>query len=298
MRHFTLLQYDTMGDDLMLGLTLEGGAARSVFAAGVTDVLLEENIIADVIVGVSAGIAFATSYASGQHGRNLEIALHYMPTKKYMGLRHLLNPKNRSYYNMDYVFYDIPEHIVPFDYAALAAYPGKIYCVVTNLDTGKPEYIELPRTDHRNMYMRASCALPIMFPIFHLDGKNYMDGGITDSIPYKKAMDEGCDKNIVILTREIGYTKTTDRATAYAARKFRKYSEFSAAILHRADMYNRKVAELEELERRGKVFILRPDTTEGIARTESDPKVLRMLYDKGADLMRSRIGELRDYLAK
>ena len=125
-----------------------------------------------------------------------------------------------------------------------------------------------------------------------------VDGGITDSIPYKKAMDEGCDKNIVILTREIGYTKTTDRATAYAARKFRKYPEFSSALLHRADMYNRKVAELEELERRGKVFILRPDTTEGIARTESDPKVLRMLYDKGADLMRSRIGELRDYLAK
>ena len=282
----------------MLGLTLEGGASRSIFAAGVTDVLLEENIIADVIVGVSAGIAFATSYASRQRGRNLDIIMHYMPTKKYMGLRHLLNPKNRSYYNMDYVFYDIPEHIVPFDYDAFEAYPGKIFCVVTNIDTGKPEYVELPRTDHRNMYTRASCALPVIFPIFHLDGKNYMDGGITDSIPYKKAIESGCDKNIVILTREVGYKKTTDRATAYAAHRFRKYPEFSAALLNRANMYNTKVAELEELERRGEVFILRPDTTEGITRTESDPKVLRMLYDKGADLMRSRIGELREYLAK
>lgn len=282
----------------MLGLTLEGGAARSVFSAGVTDVLLEEKIIADVVIGVSAGIAFGSSYASGQIGRNLEIALNYMPTKQYMGIRHLINPKNRSYYNLDYVFHDIPEHVVPFDYDALAAYPGKIFCVVTDIDTAMPEYIELPRDDHDNMYMRASCALPILFPVFRLDGKNYMDGGITDSIPFGKAIAEGCDKNIVVLTREHGYVKTTDRATAYAAKRFRKYPEFSEALLRRADMYNSKVAQLEALEKEGKVFIVRPDNTEGISRTESDPKVLRMLYDKGAAQMRERMGELREYLAK
>ncbi len=282
----------------MLGLILEGGASRTVYSCGVMDVLLEENIIADVVVGVSAGAAFGTSYVSGQHGRNLEVAMKYMPDKRYSGFRHLMNPKNRSIYNLDFVFYELPEHLVPFDYEAFENYKGKFYCVLTDINTGEAMYRELPRDDHKLMYVRASCALPLLFPVFEIEGKKVMDGGIVDSIPYKKAMEEGCDKNIVILTRETGYRKTTDRATAYAARKFRKYEKFSEKLLARADMYNTKVAELEQMEREGKVFIFRPDDTKGIGRTESSPEVLKMLYDKGVNDARSRMAELKEYLAK
>ncbi|MBQ7793556.1 MAG: patatin family protein [Clostridia bacterium] len=282
----------------MLGLTLEGGASRSVYSCGVMDVLLEEDIMADVIVGVSAGAAFSLSYAARQHGRNREVALKYMPDKRYMGFKHLLNPKNRSIYNLDFVFYELPEKLLPFDYEAFEAYHGKIFGVLTDIETGEAVYRELPRDDHKCMYLRASCALPLLFPIFELDGRKYMDGGIVDSIPYKKAMEEGCDKNIVVLTREVGYKKTTDRSTAFAARRFRHYEEFSDKLLKRADMYNTKIAELEQLEKEGKVFIFRPDDTTGIARTESDPKVLEMLYNKGADDARRRMAELKEYLSK
>lgn len=282
----------------MLGLTLEGGASRSIYSCGIMDVLLEEGIIADRIVGVSAGIAFAISYASKQHGRNLEIALKYFHDKRYMGIRHLINPLNRSFYNLDFVFYELPEHLVPFDYDAFEAYPGKIFGVLTDIETGEAIYPEIPRDDHKCTYLRASCALPIMFPVFKINGHKYMDGGIVDSIPYKKVMEEGCDKNIVVLTREVGYRKTTDRGTAYAAKKFKKYKKFSERLLGRADMYNGKVAELEQLEKEGKVFIFRPDDTKGIGRTESDPKVLQMLYDKGVNDARSRMEELKEYLAK
>ncbi len=282
----------------MLGLVLEGGGSRSVYTGGVLDVLLEENIIADVVVGVSAGAAFSTSYASGQHGRNLEVAMKYMHDKRYSGFKHLLNPKNRSIYNLDFVFHELPEHLVPFDYDAFEKFPGKVYCVLTDIETGEPIYKEIPRDDHELMYIRATCALPILFPIFHLDGKKVMDGGIVDSIPYKKAMEEGCDKNIVVLTRETGYRKTTDRATLYAAKKFKKYENFSKKLYERADMYNNMVAELEKLEKEGKIFILRPDDTSGIGRTESNPEVLKKLYDKGVNDARSRMAELKEYLAK
>lgn len=280
----------------MLGLTLEGGASRTVFSCGVMDVLLEEGIKADCVVGVSAGISFGVSYASGQIGRNYRLATEFMPDKRYMGAPHLLNPKNRCFYNLDFVFYEVPEKLLPFDYEAFWAYPGKIFGVVTNIETGCAEYVEIPRDDHKNKYLRASCALPILFPIIEIDGKKYMDGGITDSIPYKKAMEEGCDKNIVILTRETGYKKTTDKSTEFAAHKFRKYEKFAEKLLSRADRYNKNVAELEQLEREGKVFVFRPDDTSGIGRTESDPEVLKGLYMKGMECARARMPELREYL--
>lgn len=282
----------------MLGLTLEGGASRSVYSCGILDVLLEESIIADCIVGVSAGISFGISYASGQHGRNLRLATEFMPDKRYMGVRHLLNRKNRSLYNLDFVFYEVPEKLLPFDYDAFAKYPGKVFGVLTDIETGEPEYVEIPRDDHQCTYLRASCALPILFPVFEINGHKYMDGGIVDSIPFRKAMDEGCDKNIIILTREAGYRKTTDRSTTIAARKFKKYEKFSEALLGRADMYNRKIAELEQLEREGKVFVFRPDNIQGIGRTESNPEVLKMLYDKGMNDARMRMTELKEYFAK
>lgn len=280
----------------MLGITMEGGASRTVFSCGVLDVLMEENIVADCFVGVSAGISFGISYLSGQHGRNYTLATEYMPKKKYMHPMHLLNPKNRSIYNLDYVFDEVPNKLLPFDYDALKRYPGKAFAVLTNVDTAEAEYHEIPRDDRKSIYLRASCALPMLFPIFTINGHRYMDGGIADSIPYKKAMAEGCDKNIVILTREASYRKRTDRATEIAARKFKKYPEFSAALMSRAERYNNANEELLKLEKEGRVFIFRPDSTEGIGRTESDAKVLASLYDKGYNQAKQRLGELKEYL--
>ena len=63
-------------------------------------------------------------------------------------------------------------------------------------------------------------------------------------------------------------------------------------------MYNRQTDELEQLEAEGKIFVFRPDTMEGIGRTESDAKVLEALYFKGVEIARSRLPELREYLNK
>lgn len=282
----------------MLGLILEGGASRTVYSCGVMDVLMKEKIIADCIVGVSAGISFGVSYASGQYGRNLRLATEFMPSKKYMGIAHLLNPKNRSLYNLDYAFYEVPERLLPFDYEAFAAYPGKVFAGVTNLDTGEAEFLPVDRSDHHTMMLRASCALPLLFPVITINGKRYMDGGISDAIPFKKALDEGCDKNIIILTRERGYIKHTDKSTELAARRFRKYKQFSEKLLTRADRYNAQTAELEAAESRREVFVFRPESTRGIERTESNPDTLRMLYDMGYADATARMNELREYLEK
>lgn len=280
----------------MLGLTLEGGASRTLFSCGVMDVLIEEGIIADYVVGVSAGISFGVSYASMQKGRNLELARKYMPDKRYSGFRHLINPKNKSIYNLDFVFHQIPENLLPFDYEAFKNFPGKVIGVLTNVETGLPEYVKIPYNDRYCTVLRASCALPILFPIIKIGENKYMDGGISDSIPFKHTINCGCDKNIVILTRPEGYLKKNDYFTLYAARKYRKYEKFSESILRRADMYNKQLSDLEQLEKDGKVFVFRPSYAGTVRRTESDPRILEALYYNGVSEAKNRIEELKKYL--
>ena len=150
-----------MNRNMKLGITMEGGASRTVFSCGVTDAFLEEDIMPDYFVGVSAGIAYGVSYLSRQKGRNLTIIQKYMNDKRYMGVRHLL--KNRNFYNIPFVFGEIPNKLESFDFEAFEAYPGKVEACVTNIHSGKAEYLEVPRKDEKFEVLVASCALPILF---------------------------------------------------------------------------------------------------------------------------------------
>ncbi len=285
---------------MKLGLVLEGGASRSLFSCGVMDALLEENIFADYIIGVSAGIAYGTSYVSRQIGRNLELSVGYMHDKRYMGARHLFNPKNRSYYNKAFAFHDIPETVVPFDYDAFAKNNENrtSIAVLTNINTGNAEYHKLPSDDwNRHIdLVWASCALPIIFQPAEIDGQLYMDGGISDPIPYKRAIDDGCDKIITVLTRERSYLKSGSGSEKLASRIYRKYPDFANTLLARHAQYNSSRKELFELSDKGEVFVITPTDTTGFSRTERRPDRLQAMFDDGYNTAKKVMPELKKYL--
>ena len=280
------------------GLIVEGGANRVYFAVGAMDLLMENNIKADYITGSSAGIANAVSYASGQIGRGLEIALNYVPSKKYLGFRHFINPKNRSLYNIDYVFKEIPEKLVPFDYDAFDRFEGEIEAAVTNVETGKVEYLPVTSEDKNWSVVLASCALPIMFPPVVINGVTYLDGGITDSIPYMHAIEKGCDKIIVILSREKSYQKAPSGGTKAASLLYRNHPEFVEALQNRYVMYNEQRKKLFELEAEGKAIVIQPDCTDGWKRTENRKEMLKIMYDKGYETAQNKLEEIKEYLIR
>ncbi len=282
---------------MKLGLVLEGGASRTVFSCGVMDVLLEESIIADMVVGTSAGIAFGVSYASMQRQRNMRLAAEFMGDKRYMGIRHLFDRNNKSYYNMQFVYDDVPNIHLPFDWNAFENFRGDVIGVCTNVKTGKAEYLPVSRTDRTLPVLRASCALPILFPFIKIDGKDYLDGGISDSIPYNYALEQGCDKVIVVLTRERGYVKHTGKSVKLAERIYRKYPELVKALDNRADNYNQQIKQLRALERDGKAFVIEPITTMGVKRTEGKADKLLPLYHHGVSVAKENINALKSYLS-
>ena len=279
---------------MKLGITMEGGASRTVFSCGVTDALLEENIMPDYFIGVSAGIAYGVSYLSKQKGRNLIIAQKYMGDKRYMGVKYLL--KSRNFYNIPFVFGEVPNKLEAFDFDTFEAFPGKVVACVTNLHTGKAEYLEVPRRSEKFEVLVASCALPVLFQPVKVGKRYYLDGGLSDSIPYQQAIKEGCDKNIVILTRERGYIKKPGHAGNISMKLYKKYPNIVEDLRTRPEKYNACMEELMEKEKSGEVFVIAPETLHGVGRTEADPDKLTKLYEEGYQQAKKQMEDLKRYL--
>lgn len=268
------------------GLVLEGGASRGYFTVGALDALIDIGFKANYLVGTSAGIANGISYVSNQRGRGLRIGLEYLNDKRYMGMRHLLNPKKRSYYNVDFVFDELPNKLIPFDSEAYDNSGCKVIAALTNLKTGKSEYHTVTSEDRKWKTVVASCALPILFQPVEIDGQLYMDGGITDSIPFQKALDEGCDKIVVIITRERSYVKEPEAALNISGFLYRKYPRFRKALEVRTDSYNNAHHRLLELEKEGRIILIAPEIdTSGWKRTEKRPEKIQEMYNIGYETL-------------
>lgn len=277
------------------GLVLEGGALRAIFSSGVCDGLLEGGVMADYVIGVSAGIAYGVSYVSKQPRRNLEVVTRYAPDKRYMGLRNLTDKDNRSYFGREFGFSTIPNELVPFDYDAFAAFPGEVEAVVTNLNTGGADYLHVPRRDREATVLQASCAMPLLFPVFEINGQPYLDGGVADAIPWRRALDK-CDKAIVVLTRPRSYRRKPDRMMKLIRKRYRDYPNFVAAMEGRAEAYNRKREALFQAEQEGRLLVVAPRSTLGVARTERDTEKLRLLWAEGYQMAVDRMEEIRYFL--
>lgn len=282
---------------MKIGLILEGGAHRTVFSCGVMDALLEANVKADYVIGSSAGITYGISYVSGQIGRNREMLRRFVRNPKYAGVRHLLNPRNRAYYNLRFLFDTIPNKLLPFDYAAYNSFEGEVLAAVTNIRTGEAEYLPVTGDDPEWKTLQATCALPLMFQPVEIGGEKYADGGVADSIPVEKAMADGCDKLIVVLTRERSYRKEEERMMNFAAkRQQKKHPLYAKAMLERHTQYNDCIDKLSALEQDGGAYIIAPADTLGVGRTDKRVDKLMALYAQGYAVAMQQMPELKQYL--
>ncbi len=278
------------------GLVLEGGALRAIFSSGVCDALLDGNVMTDYVIGVSAGIAYGVSYVSRQPRRNLEVVTRYAPDKRYMGMNNLVDKSNRSYFGLKFAYDTIPNELIPFDYDTFAAYPGEVEAVVTNLNTGKADYLPVPRQDHESLLLQATCAMPLLFPIYRINGQPYLDGGAADSIPWQRALDQGCERVVVVLTRPREYRRKPDQMIRLIRKQYQEYPKFVQAMETRAQRYNENREQLFELEREGKTLVIAPKSTLGVGRIERDTEKLRLLWAEGYQMTVERMDEIKDYL--
>lgn len=275
------------------GLVIEGGGVRGIYAAGVLDVFLELGVTFDGVIGVSAGAIHGCSYLSGQKGRSLRYYQKYCSDPRFMSLRSWLTTGDLV--GVDFCYHELPDRLDVYDHQAFESCGTPFYVTCTNVETGLAEYI--PLTDMRAQvdYLRASASLPYFSRIVEVDGKKYLDGGVADSIPLEAFMAMGHRRNVVILTRDAAYRKSPE--LGHLPRLiYRKYPAFARALENRYLVYNRTLDRIGELEREGRIFVIRPHAPLAVSRMESDPEKVGLTYAAGrADALERRTA-LLDWL--
>ena len=273
------------------GLILEGGAMRGIFSAGVMDVMMENGIRFDGIVGVSAGAAFGVNYKSGQIGRAIRYNAKYCHDKRYCGIGSLL--KTGNLFNTDFCYGEVPLKLDIFDFDAFEKDPTTFYITCTDVESGKPVYHEYTgRNDHGFDWIRASASLPLVSQIVEIDGAKLLDGGISDSIPVAYFESIGYTKNVVILTQPQNYRKEKNRMLPLIRMKYRKYPNLIKALENRHLMYNAELELIAKQEKRGELFVIRPDSPLPVKRAEKDPAKLKACYEIGRQTAEKELARL------
>lgn len=274
--------------DEQTALVLEGGGMRGVFTCGVLDCMLDHDLRFPYTIGVSAGACNGLSYMSRQRGRSRYSNIDLLEKYNYIGLRHLL--KKRNIMDFDLLFKEFPEHILPYDYEAYFSCRERYVMVTTNCLTGEANYFEEKSDKNRVIdIVRASSSLPFVCPIAYVDEVPMLDGGIVDSIPLQRAISEGYQKSVVVLTRNRGYRKES-KDIKVPSFIYRKYPKVREALSRRCAVYNEQLALVEQLEDAGQIIVIRPVKPVVVDRIERDTQKLTDLYEEGYECASALFG--------
>ncbi len=277
----------------MTGLVLEGGSFRGVFTAGVLDYLQEQNIEFPYVNGVSSGAGNAMNFLSGQVGRCLKVISHEN-ADPYYGLGQIR--ESAKYLDLDKMLtYDQPE----FDYTAFFQNEAKSEYVAVNCETGKPEYFSIENDKEKLLSVcKASCSVALVCQPVSIDGSKYLDGSIVDSIPFERALEQGCDKLVVILTRKDG-----DFPTDYSKMRLiintcykNTYPKVAEAMMVRSIEYAKQMSKLMKLQQAGKALIIRPEI-DSIGHFENKTDKIRSYYEHGRELAARDIDKIKEFIS-
>ena len=278
-----------------VGLALEGGGYRGMYTAGVLDVWMEHGITCDHMVGVSAGAAFGYNFKSRQIGRAIRYNKAYCADRRYAGVGSWL--KTGDMFNADFAYREVPIERDPIDLETYRATPMRFTAVMTDLETGKAVYHDLPYGDERDIeWIRASSAIPVATRPVKIDGREYLDGGVADSIPSAWLFEQGYDRNIVVLTQPAGYVKEPNSLMPWLRLVFRRHPAFVEALAHRHEVYNATLADLARREAAGEVFVVRPSESVKVPSLCRDPEELERIYRIGRRDAEDMLPALEAYL--
>ena len=279
-----------------VGMVLEGGSMRGIFTTGVLDVMLENNIEIDGIVAVSAGALFGINYFSKQKGRGIRYNKKYLGDKHYISTHSLLTTGNLV--NKEFAFHKVTKELDPFDNETFMKSNKDFYVTTTNIETGLPEYLKINNVYEQLEEFRASSALPFASEIIEINGKKYLDGGISDSIPLDKCISLGYDKIIIVLTQPLNFRKQPlDKTKLKMVNlKYYKYPKLIESMEQRHIKYNQTLDKIIDLENKKEIFVIRPSKKIDLDIKNPDKTKLDEVYNMGINDCNNIIDKLKEYL--
>lgn len=261
------------------GLILEGGGMKGIYTTGVLDFFLEKEVEFAECYGVSAGACAMCNYLSKQKDRGLKVNTDYVKDKNYCGIYSLVT--TGDIFGADMCYNRIPNELSPYDYEEYERYKGKAYAVITDVVTGKAVYRRVVDMHKDIVAIQASSSMPLVSNMVEIDERKYLDGGIADCIPIMHSLKSGNRKNVIIMTKENGYRREPSSLMRAIRFKYRHYPAIIHNMEHRHERYNRTLDFVEKEEKRGNVFVIRPQYPSKVGRIEKKAERLYALYRQG-----------------
>ena len=284
--------------DILKGaLCLEGGSLRGLFTAGVLDAFLDSDLYIEYVNGVSAGSMNGMNYVSTQRGRSKRINLKYLHDKRYISFRNMFT--SRQIFNFDFLFGDISNKYDPFDWDAFNDKAQRYEAVATDVITGESAYFNKDSCSDIIAAVEASSSIPVMSKMIDVDGRKYLDGGISTSIAYNRAFELGYSKVVAVLTREEGYRKKPVNKVneSICKRYFKPLPKLVDKLMTVPKRYNEMQEEMDMLANEGRLLIIRPPKKVIVQRLEKSVAKLESLYKEGYEEGMKNIENVRKFLS-
>lgn len=203
-------------DSFRLALAIEGGGNRAAYSAGMALALDEAGLTAafDDVYGTSGGALNAAWLLTGEAQR--WIRSWAWPEVAAAGVtdpRRLL--RGGPLVDLGRLVHHVYEAITPMDFAAILANPIGFHPIATDMATGESTDLAPHVVDRLSVQtaLRASACMPLLAgrPV-RLGGRTFVDGGLSEGVPFRTALEQGATHVLVLRTRR------ADQSAAPASR--------------------------------------------------------------------------------
>ncbi|MFD3448981.1 patatin family protein [Microbacteriaceae bacterium 4G12] len=278
-----------------IGLVLEGGGMKGLYTAGVLEFFMENDLYFPYVIGVSAGACMAATYLSRQKGRNKKVNTELVSDPRYISFRNFV--RKRELFGMDFLFDEVPNKIVPFDFETFLNGAEQFVVGTTDCETGEAVYYN--KREHGNdilKIIRASSSVPFIAPAVEYDQKKLLDGGITDPIPIQKAQADGYEKNVVIMTKPAGFIKDPSKLYSLAKWLYRRYPNVANHLAQHYEIYNCTISHLCSEKQKENFFVIQPSVPLPVSGLERNKEKLVHLYELGYNDAKNQYEQLKQWI--
>lgn len=281
-------------------LIFEGGGMRASYTSGMVVALLEADIHAPFVAGISAGASNTANYLSRDAPRARSSFTDFAADPNFGDWRTFLRGKGLFHSEYIYEHAGLPGMPLEYNWEAFQQHPADFR--IGGFDIGSGDTVWWGRDDTPEMgdlmrRVRASSTMPIVMPPVPINGRTYVDGalGTDGGIPLSIAEELGYERFLVVLTRERSYQKAPEKFPRFYLAYFRKYPAVADALLTRWWRYNQTREKLFELQRAGKAYLFTPEVMP-VANGERNVQKLNAAHELGLAQARREMPAIQEFL--
>ena len=241
-----------------IAIVVEGGGFKCIFTAGVLDAFIINRFDPfEIYVGVSGGAMNLTSFISGQYKRSYKIITSVAKQASFINLIRYF--KGKDVLDLD-VLVEIATKKIPLNKRKIDRVLNKrtFIAIATDIYSGNAVKLK-PKTDGWFISLKASSSLPVITHPIKINDQKLIDGGFSEPIPVKTAIEEGAERVIIIRTHPKDQYEDWNLESLYLPIFYKDYPELQKILKDNAKIYRENLDLIKDLSKTKQIFQIVPN---------------------------------------